>query len=109
MAGSTHRLPGTRPDPGQPAGTPNPEMPFEHLVVVMMENHSFDNLLGALSQHHPKVDGLTFAAGKATNSNPGTPKTAAIVQSFPVPDTSQGSDVSQSWRESHAQINGGAM
>jgi len=22
-------------------------MPWDHLVVVMMENHSFDNLLGA--------------------------------------------------------------
>jgi phospholipase C len=24
-------------------------MPFDHIVVVMMENHSFDNLLGAVA------------------------------------------------------------
>jgi phospholipase C len=87
----------------------NDEMPFQHLVVVMMENHSFDNLLGALSAHHPNVDGLTFAAGAATNWNPGAARTPATVRAFPVADTSQGSDVNQSWRESHAQINGGAM
>ena len=43
------RDPGSRPFPDQPVGWSNPDMPFEHLVVVMMENHSFDNLLGALS------------------------------------------------------------
>ena len=31
-----------------PAGTVNEALPFDHIVVVMMENHSFDNLLGAL-------------------------------------------------------------
>ena len=36
-------------------------MPFDHIVVVMMENHSFDNYLGALSRHgQPKADGLRF-------------------------------------------------
>ena len=35
-------------------------MPFDHVIVVMMENHSFDNLLGALSTSRADVDGLTF-------------------------------------------------
>jgi phospholipase C len=80
-------------------------MPFDHIVVVMMENHSFDNLLGAL----PGVDGLTFAQGKATNTNPGTLHTAADVVSFPFPNTAQAKNVSQSWKSTHEQINRGLM
>jgi phospholipase C len=100
------RPPNSLPFPGKPAGTPNDEMPFDHLVVVMMENHSFDNLLGAL----PGVDGLTLdGAGKATNSNPGTIGTAADVTAFPVPNTAQARNVSQSWKATHEQINGGLM
>jgi len=100
------RQPDSLPFPGKPAGTPNDEMPFDHLVVVMMENHSFDNLLGAL----PGVDGLTFdGAGKATNSNPGTTGTAADVTAFPVSTTAQARNVSQNWKATHEQINGGLM
>jgi phospholipase C len=84
-------------------------MPFDHLVVVMMENHSLDNLLGALPLTRPDVDGLTFINGAATNSNPGGPQTSSVVTAFPLPSTAQGSDVSQTWKTSHEQINGGAM
>ena len=103
------RQPGTLPFSALPAGTQNDEMPFDHLVVVMMENHSFDNLLGALAQTRPDVCGLTFENGKATNSNPGGPGTPPTVTAYALPDTSQGSDVSQTWKDSHDQINGGAM
>ena len=41
-------MPGSLPNPGAPPGTPDQSMPFDHVVVVMMENHSLDNLLGAL-------------------------------------------------------------
>jgi phospholipase C len=100
------RAPGSLPFPGKPAGTVNDEMPFDHIIVVMMENHSFDNVLGAL----PGADGLSFdGAGKATNSNPGTTGTAADVTAFPVPNTAQGKHVSQSWGATHEQINGGLM
>ena len=47
---------GSLPFPDKPVGAVNTDMPFDHIIVVMMENHSFDNLLGAL----PGVDGLTF-------------------------------------------------
>jgi phospholipase C len=100
------RSPNSLPFPGQPAGTPNEAMPFDHLVVVMMENHSFDNLLGAL----PGVDGLTFdGSGTATNTNPGTVGTPADVTAFPVPNTAQARNVTQSWKATHEQINGGLM
>mmetsp|Transcript_19274 Transcript_19274/g.25112 ORF Transcript_19274/g.25112 Transcript_19274/m.25112 type:complete len:571 (+) Transcript_19274:99-1811(+) len=31
----------------------------KHLIVLMMENHSFDNILGWLKQQNPEIDGLT--------------------------------------------------
>jgi phospholipase C len=94
------------PFPGKPPRTVNDEMPFDHIIVVMMENHSFDNLLGAL----PGVDGLTFdGSGRATAVNPGSIGTPAEVTAFPLPNTAQGRDVSQSWKATHEQINGGLM
>ena len=101
---------GSLPFPDRPPGTPNDEMPFDHLVVVMMENHSFDNLLGALARSRADVDGLSFdAEGNATNTNPGTADTPAVVTSFPFPNTAQSGRVVQTWRATHRQINGGAM
>ncbi|MGH2891195.1 MAG: alkaline phosphatase family protein [Solirubrobacteraceae bacterium] len=85
-------------------------MPFDHLIVVMMENHSFDNLLGALPRSRPEVHGLSFDDdGHATNSNPGTAHTQAEVRSFPLATTAQARHVTQSWRATHQQIDGGAM
>jgi len=85
-------------------------MPFDHIVVVMMENHSFDNLLGALHGTHQYVDGLSFdQAGHATNSNPGGGALPASVTAFPLTSTAQASNITQSWRATHEQINGGAM
>src|ERR1700735_2312230 len=41
--------PGQRPDPSLPAGTDRlPQI--KHIVVLMMENHSFDNYLGTLGR-----------------------------------------------------------
>ncbi len=105
------RGPDSLPYPDKPAGSVNPELPFDHIVVVMMENHSFDNLLGALSRAgQPAADGLSFdAAGQATNSNPGTTGTPVEVTAFPFPSTAQGPAVSQTWNATHMQINGGRM
>jgi phospholipase C len=65
------RRPDSRPFPHLPAGTPSiPEI--EHVVVLMMENHSFDNLLGMVSAQVPgrrRVDGLHLRGGKPVNVN----------------------------------------
>ncbi len=65
------RRPDSRPFPHLPAGTPSiPEI--EHVVVLMMENHSFDNLLGLVPSQVPgrgRVDGLTVRGGKPLNFN----------------------------------------
>jgi phospholipase C len=97
------------PFPAKPAGTVNGDMPFDHIVVVMMENHSFDNLLGAImNSGQGAADGLQFdSGGVATNSNPDA--TGAAVTAFPFPSTAQGKNVSQNWNATHKQVNGGQM
>ena len=87
-----------------------PVMPFDHLIIVMMENHSFDNLLGDLGRTRDDVNGLTFAGGQTpTNHNPGVKGVPPVVYSQPVENTAQPKGVTQRWTETHAQINGGAM
>jgi phospholipase C len=102
------RMPDSLPFPGEPAGTVNTAMPFDHIVVVMMENHSFDNLLGALARSgQAAADGLTFTdSGVPTNSNPGP---SGPVPAYAFPSTAQAPDVSQTWNDTHVQVDGGAM
>jgi phospholipase C len=109
MSPIPRRVPNSLPDPSRPAGTSNPAMPFDHIVVVMMENHSFDNLLGALARSgQPQADGLDFGPnGNPTNWNPDT--SGNPVTAFPFPSTAQGTNVSQGWNSTHRQIDGGRM
>jgi phospholipase C len=48
---------------------------LNHVVVLMMENRSFDHMLGALKATHPNIDGLT-----GTESNPDTTGAHITVQ-----------------------------
>jgi phospholipase C len=48
---------------------------LKHVVVLMMENRSFDHMLGALKATHPNIDGLT-----GTESNPDTTGATINVQ-----------------------------
>jgi phospholipase C len=101
------RRPDSLPFPHRPAGSVDAALPFDHIVVVMMENHSFDNYLGALGRHgQPKADGLTFRHHKAINHNP-SPKGA--VRSHRFATTAQGAHVTQTWNGTHEQINHGKM
>src|SRR6202012_1853416 len=103
------RQPGSLPFPALPAGTVNAAVPFDHLIVVMMENHSFDNLIGALSQTRPEVHGLTLPPAANPSSNPGAAHMPATIAAFPLTTTAQAKNISQSWKATHEQINGGAM
>lgn len=40
---------------------------LKHIVVLMMENRSFDHMLGALRARNPKINGLT---GNESNPDP---------------------------------------
>jgi phospholipase C len=110
-AGSTSRLhvpprsqwrhPGSLPDPTLPAGTDTlPQI--DHIVVVMQENHSFDNYLGMLG----KGDGFTLDGhGRPRNTNPDP--SGGYVRAFHETDTLQAGHVTQSWDASHLQYAGG--
>jgi phospholipase C len=88
---------GTLPYPHLPPGTDT--LPkIEHVVVLMMENHSFDNHFGTVRRRG--LDGLTFRSGRAVNSNPNP--AGGLVYSEPAPSTCQaGYHISQSWDASH--------
>jgi phospholipase C len=95
--------PGDRPDPRKPEGTDLlPQI--EHIVVYMQENHSYDSYFGAW----PRGDGYRMHRGVPTNANPLTDGQPFTV--FHAPDTCQsGRGVSQSWVNTHRQIDGGRM
>jgi len=105
---ATVQRPGSLPRPSSLPGAVDHNLPFDHVVVVMMENHSFDNYLGALSRSgKQQAQGLTFdKSGVALNSNPGP---EGAVPSFPFSSTAQGADVTQTWNATHEQIDGGKM
>ncbi|MEM5294348.1 alkaline phosphatase family protein [Burkholderia sp. JPY481] len=45
--------------------------PIEHVVLLLMENHSFDQMLGCLDAVHDKLDGVRNAAGKSNADGQG--------------------------------------
>jgi phospholipase C len=75
---------------------------IDHVVVVMMENRSFDHYLGGLTlAGRDDVDGLT-----GTESNPDAQGVEHTV--FPFTEYCQ-EDPPHGWGDSHSQFNGGAM
>ena len=93
------RRPGDRPRPDLPEGTDTlPQI--EQIVLVMMENHSFDNYLGTLGRgdglrldrHHRPVDACPDGHGN-------------LVRAFRMPSTCQlDHGPSNSWNASHLSL-----
>jgi phospholipase C len=110
------RGPGSLPFPHLPAGRPTSGLArIEHVVVLMMENHSFDNLLGMVPHQvrgRAAVDGLTLSGGQPQNSNPSsvTPNgiQGPIITAQRAASPCQSSSVSQAWNSSHIAWNNGA-
>ncbi|HYK33586.1 MAG TPA: alkaline phosphatase family protein [Streptosporangiaceae bacterium] len=101
----THeRGPGSLPFPDRPAGTDC--LPaITHIVVLMKENHSYDNYFGMLG----RGDGFTIGAdGAPTNSNPDSSGQPVRVHHMSLP-VNASLHVSQTWNNSHLQWNQGAM
>ncbi len=96
------RKPGSRPNPALPEGVDTiPEI--EHVVVVMMENHSFDDHFGMLG----RGDGFTLdSSGRPLDANPdGSGK---FVRAFHMPSTCQLHGVpGQDWVRSHTSWDNG--
>ncbi len=95
--------PGSRPFPRLPEGIDTlPQI--DHIVVLMMENHSYDSYLGAL---RCGADGFRFGRdGKPVNANPDG--NGNLIRSFHMPSTCQLSGVpGQDWNRSHTSWDGG--
>lgn len=125
---STWRGPDSLPNPGMPPGTPDPTLAnVEHIVVLMLENHSYDNLFGVLRPSRrftvagrtmrDRLDGLAMndpsGHGPAwnpygvTNANPYVG--GSVLNAFLMPSTCQlDAKPSQEWAASHTQYDGGS-
>lgn len=103
------RRPNSLPDPSRPAGTPDPRIPIDRVVVVMMENHSFDNYLGMLPHRgRAAADGFRLdGRGRIDHTNP---TVGGVVRSFHMPTLCQmESEPNQSWGATHTAIAHGTM
>jgi len=105
----TGRRKGERPFPGRPEGT-NCLPQIDHILVLMMENHSYDNYLGMLGRsrgEQPRGDGFTIGAdGRPTAANPAPG--GKVQHAFRMPTTCQlPGKPSQEWEQAHHQFNGG--
>ncbi len=119
------RHPDSLPNPGAPAGTPDPVLAnIEHIVVCMFENHSYDNVLGCLPPKRSfsvgsqrlgdTLDGFTMAnpagdSGEAWNPygvrNTNPYSGGRTLNAFQMPSTFQlDGKPSQEWAASHAQF-----
>jgi phospholipase C len=97
-AGGRLLPPDSLPHRRLPAGTDTiPQI--EHVVVLMMENHSFDDHFGMLG----RGDGFTLPTNghHPVNYNPGPDDD--VIMTYPLPSTflPLDSDISQSWDQSH--------
>ncbi len=100
----SHIHPGERPDPSRPAGTDLlPQI--KHIVVLMMENHSFDSYLGLLG----RGDGFSLGEDGAPDAeNPDS--SGVMIRSYHAGSTAQADGAPcQSWSASHAQWAEGKM
>jgi phospholipase C len=105
---SIRRAPGSLPNPRLPAGTANEALPFDHIVIVMQENHSFDNYFGMLPlRGQPLADGFSFDAdGLPLNDNA---VKGGRQRAFRLNGTCQPNGVTQTWDATHHQIADGTM
>jgi phospholipase C len=102
------RGPNSLPDPTRAAGVADTKLPFDNVIIIMMENHSFDNYFGMLPlRGQPLADGFTFdGTGKPTNKNP---LSGGYQHVFHITGTCAPFEVSQDWNNTHKQVNVGAM
>jgi phospholipase C len=112
------RTPGTLPFPGRPAGVPQPDLApelanIDHIIIVMMENHSFDNYFGLLPYHVPalagKIDGFPAVDQSGVPTATQVDGHGQTQHAFPMPNACQQGAVSQSWTASHLAYDGGKL
>jgi phospholipase C len=96
------RGPGSRPVPSQPEGS-DQLRGIDHIVILMMENHTYDNLFGLLG----RGDGLVLGQnGQPTATNPYPD--GSIQHAFHMPTTCQlSARPSNEWSASHNAFDSG--
>ena len=118
IAGAAPRAPGSLPFPGRPAGVPQPDLApelanIDHIIVLMMENHSFDNYLGMLPHDVAalagRVDGFPAIGADGIPTVTQTDAQGNTYRAFPMPNGCQGGGISQDWRASHEAYDSGRM
>lgn len=117
--GGPPRLPGSLPFPSRPAGVPQPDLapelaPIEHIVLVMMENHSFDNYLGMLPHRVPhlrgRVDGWPSLGGDGRPNVVQADSQGELFRAFPMDNACQLNGLPrQNWVASHTSYDSGQM
>ncbi|HYL70939.1 MAG TPA: alkaline phosphatase family protein [Candidatus Dormibacteraeota bacterium] len=118
LAAGTLRQPGSLPFPTRPAGVPQPDLApelanIDHIIVVMMENHSFDNYFGMLPYRYPALSGRVD--GWPALDSSGIPAVTQVdasnvtQHSYRLVDGCQPLDISQSWNASHLAYDGGQL
>jgi phospholipase C len=113
------------PSPGSQAPLPASGLgKVNHIIIVMMENHSFDNYFGALAyvpaspyhaasvgcaaDDHSCVDGLSCsvnASGELTCTNSNPEDAGNPVAAFHNPSRCVVPDLEHSWQQSHREAN----
>jgi len=91
------------PDPDKPAGT-NLLPSIRHIVVLMMENHSYDNYLGTLAGRGDGLPSGPDGAPEATDTGLDGKPVALHPARGPVQERHS---PTQSWHASHIQFDGG--
>ena len=114
---TTLREPGSLPFPHLlPGADTLPQI--QHIVMLMMENHSYDNFLGTLqrSSANGPADGFTMDPAAVTTWNPngvlaGNPNGSGQYQwAYHMPTTCQHSgSPTQEWTASHEQYDNGKL
>ena len=93
-------MPGETLGPGTPIGD---AIPIENIVVVMMENHSFDNYFSHLNEFANRTDIESEPAGASNPNSMGQPQPATHAPHLCTLDTDH------SWAATHNEIDKGKM
>ena len=102
------RGPGDRPYPFLPEGTETMRQ-IDQIVVGLMENHSFDNILGSLPQagrRGRRVDGLPVRHGRQLSYNPDAQGDKVFSVLADTPCQTSGLPT-QAWNASHQSFDNG--
>jgi len=86
--------------------TPQPNLPsgpsaIKHIVVIVEENHTFDNYFGTF----PGANGIAAATPQPSTAAPN----AQLVEPFMVDSTTIPHDLSHTWSSAHQAYDGGKM